>query len=61
MVAVISRRREQDQRGVLYKPRGPSARKATWLKNQELGIGQVVLYKIVRGWAQQPNLGGRML
>ena len=41
--------------------RGCPARQANRLKNQELGIGQVVLYKIVRGRAQQPNLGRRTL
>ena len=45
----------------LQAARGRPARKASRLKNQELGIGQVVLYKIVGGRAQQPNLGGRTL
>jgi len=36
------------------------ARKANRLKNQELRSCQVVLYKIIGGRAQQPNLGGRM-
>jgi hypothetical protein len=49
-VLLISRRRGK-ARGVFFATRLPGRR-----KNQQLGGCQVVVYKIVGRWAEQPNL-----